>query len=190
MRTVSGVGEFALIQRIARRTKPARPLVRGIGDDAAVLAGGRGLRLLTTDLLVEGVDFSFRTSSAREVGHKALAVNLSDVAAMGGKTEAALVGLAIPKSTKLRSVDDFYDGFLRLAKRFGVQLAGGDLSRSPCWMIAVCVLGRVTGRRPIFRSGARAGDFICVTGELGGSILGKHKRFLPRVKEGEFLSRA
>jgi len=187
---VSSVGEFKLIERIRKWVpKNAYHVIQGIGDDAAVVRMARGgLALMTTDALVEGVDFSFASVSPQQVGRKALAVNLSDIAAMGGDPKYALIALTVPKKTKTRFVAEFYKGFLRLAKQLGVNIVGGDLSSGPCWMAAVTVMGETTGKHPIFRHGARRGDLICVTGDLGGSILGKHHSFLPRLEEGRFLT--
>ena len=190
MKTVHSVGEFGLIQRIARRAFQNSTVITGIGDDAAVLRSVVRPILLATDMLVEGVDFSFRKMSAAAVGRKALAVNLSDVAAMGGVPRAALVALAIPRNAPLRQVEDFFSGLNTLAKRYRTPLAGGDLSRGSKWTIAVSILGSVTGKHAALRRGARANEWIAVTGSFGGSIRRKHWSFTPRIPEGQFLARA
>ncbi|MBI4387821.1 MAG: thiamine-monophosphate kinase, partial [Candidatus Omnitrophica bacterium] len=186
---LSQIGEFGLIDRIRKKVRTFQNVYVGIGDDAALLKEEKGLSLLTMDLMVEGVDFSFRSAQPEEVGRKALAINLSDAAAMGAGPEAALVGLVLPRSTSLKSIDQFYKGLLTLAKKFRVSVVGGDLSRGPAWMISVALFGRVTHGRPVLRSGAKPGDIICVTGALGGAILKKHLHFEPRVHEGKFLAR-
>ncbi len=190
MKTLRALGEFGLIEKLRRKLPCAPPLVCGIGDDAAVLKPSKENQLLTTDLLVEGVDFSFRSATPKEAGRKALAVNLSDIAAMGGEPQTALISLVLPQNAKLRAVDEFFGGIAALAKKFGVSIAGGDLSKGPCWMISVSILGRMNSVKPVLRSGAKAGDLIAVSGTLGGSILGKHLHFDPRVREGQFLARS
>ena len=189
MKKVSAIGEFGLISRIQKKVRIGKNVILGIGDDAAVLKIGQHEQLLSTDLLVENVDFTFRSAKPEEVGRKALAVNLSDIAAMGGRPEAVVIGLAIPKSASLSQVDRFHRGFIKLANQFKVSVVGGDLSRGPCWMIAVTILGTLPSGKPVLRKGIRPGDLICVTGNLGGSIIKKHLLFNPRVLEGEFLGR-
>lgn len=189
MKTLRDIGEVRLIEQIRKKVPVFGRTKVGVGDDAALLKGsGKSLELFSTDLIVEGVDFSFDTMRPEEVGRKALAVNLSDIAAMGGDPEAILIALALPASAKLDSVQRFLNGLIKLAKEFRVSVAGGDLSAGPCWMAAVSILGRAD-YKPVLRSGAKPGDLICVTGSLGGSILGKHFRFDPRIPEGKFLSR-
>jgi len=188
-RTLKSIGEFGLIERIRKSAPLSKNIVAGIGDDAAVLKSGKQFQLLCTDMLVEKVDFTFKTATPYEVGRKALAVNLSDIAAMGGTPEAALVALACPQNTKLKAIDGFYSGIKDLAKKFGISLIGGDLSKASSWMVTVTIIGK-SDKKPILRSGARAGDLVCVTGTLGGSILGKHLCFTPRVEEGKFIAKA
>lgn len=187
MTNISHIGEFDLIERIKRRTPKSKNILIGIGDDAAILKkSGRNI-LLTTDLLVENVDFSFKTAMPEQIGRKALAVNLSDVAAMGGIPKTAVIGLVVPPKTDVNRIERFYQGLLKLAKQFKVSIAGGDLSKGPLWMVSVTLLGEAN-RKSILRSGAKAGDLIGVTGKLGGSIRGKHLNFIPRVEEGKFLA--
>lgn len=173
--TLNQIGEFGLLQRI-RRKVPARSvnIPVGIGDDAAVLRiPPRRELIITTDMLVEAVDFDPAYGSFRQIGYKALAANLSDVAAMGGRPFAFLVGLAVPGRTPVRAVDEIYSGMLSLARRHRVRLIGGDTSASPKGMlIAVTVLGEVEPGRAVTRSGARVGDRIYVTGTLGDSRAG------------------
>ncbi|MBI3611076.1 MAG: thiamine-phosphate kinase [Nitrospirae bacterium] len=169
------LGEWGLLQRIRRRIPaPSKSVSVGIGDDAAVLrtAAHRDL-IATTDLLVETVDFDRTGGSFRSIGYKALAVNLSDVAAMGGRPVAFLVGLALPGRTPVRAVDEIYDGLMSLAREHRVSLIGGDISASPKGiMISVTVLGEVERGRAVRRRGARVGDRLYVTGALGDSRAG------------------
>jgi len=123
---LSQLGEFGLIQRLARLLPVSAPLV-GIGDDAAVLPKSSQNELLTIDSLVQDVDFSFDTATPEQIGRKALAVNLSDIAAMGGKPKSAVIGLVIPRHTALETVLSFYDGMILMAKKFGVNLSNGRI---------------------------------------------------------------
>jgi thiamine-monophosphate kinase len=145
----------------------------GIGDDTAVLALGAGALLLaTTDLLIEDVHFRRAWASPYDIGWKAMAVNLSDIAAMGGWPRWALVGLALPPSTEVEAVDAFYAGMREAAGPYGVVIVGGDTSASrEGWMINVTLLGEHTGV-PKLRSTARLGDAVAVTGTLGRSAAG------------------
>lgn len=170
------LGERGLIHRIQTSfSSPARSgLILGMGDDAAVIriAPGKYL-LLTTDLLVEDVDFDLALSSYDQIGYKALAVNLSDIAAMGGLPRYFLVSLAMPPWTSVSAVDQLYRGMHRLAKRFEVALIGGDTSSSRRGLfLNLVVAGEIEPARLIRRAGARIGDQIFVTGTLGDSRAG------------------
>ena len=190
MKTIHSIGEFGLIREISKWVPGGAGVIRGIGDDAAVLnVKGKGYQLLTVDSMVEGVDFSRREATPEQIGRKALAINLSDIAAMGGVPKAAVVSLILPTNTNLVFAKRFYQGLLRLARRYAVAIVGGDLSRGPVIMCTIAVLGETLNRRAVFRTGARIGDYVCVTGKLGGSILGKHLKFTPRLREGQFLSK-
>jgi thiamine-monophosphate kinase len=145
----------------------------GVGDDAAVVRPQAGRELLvTTDVLVERIDFDLRVTPFDRLGEKALAVNLSDIAAMGGSAVAFFVALSLPARARLREAEALYQGFGRVARRYGVVLAGGDVSAAPCWSIAVTVIGEVKRGRALTRSGARPGDLLCVTGTLGDAVAG------------------
>jgi thiamine-monophosphate kinase len=172
---VSDAGERALIERIRRRVPPADPaLVVGIGDDAAVAAADRGaLQVLTTDALVEGVHFDRRFSTPADIGYKALAVNVSDIASMGGRSRFALLSLMLPIDMTVTEVDALLDGLLDLAERVRVTLAGGNLTRSPGPLVVdVTVVGSVKPRKVLTRSGGRAGDVLYVTGQIGAAAAG------------------
>ena len=172
---VRRVGERGLIQRIreARHGVGDPGVIMGIGDDTAVLALGPGAALLaTTDLVLEDVHFRRASASPRDVGWKAVAVNLSDIAAMGGRPRWALVGLAIPASTEVEEVEAFYEGMREAAAPHGVAIVGGDTSESPGgWFVSVTLLGEHTGT-PRLRSAARPGDVVAITGTLGRSAAG------------------
>jgi thiamine-monophosphate kinase len=172
---VSDAGERALIDRIRRRLPPAPPgLVVGIGDDAAVAVPDRGaLQVLTTDALVEGVHFDRRFSSPADIGYKALAVNVSDVASMGGVARFALLSLMLPPDTAVDEVDGLLDGLTELARPSGIALAGGNITRSPGPLVVdVTLVGSVKPRKILKRDGARPGDAIYVTGQLGAAAAG------------------
>ncbi len=189
-KTIETFGEFGLIREIQKWIPKAKAIRQGIGDDAAVFNGSGGkYQLLTIDTLVEDVDFLKDKATPQEIGWKALAINLSDIAAMGGIPKVAVVSLTLSKKTSVQFVKGFYEGLRKLAKQFGVSIVGGDLSSGPKISSSIAVLGESEKKRTIFRKGAKADDFICVTGRLGGSILGKHLHFTPRVREGEFLAR-
>ena len=170
-----GIGERGLIERIRRRL-PAPPpsLVVGVGDDAAVAAVDRGaLQVLTTDALVEGVHFDRRFSTPADIGHKALAVNLSDIAAMGGTPRLALLSLMLPDRATTDDVDRLLDGLLPLAEASGVALAGGNITRSPGPLVVdVTLVGSVRPRRVLTRGGGHPGDLLYVTGTIGAAAAG------------------
>lgn len=170
--------ERTLIRHIRARLPPARSsLVVGPGDDAAVVVPERGaLQVLTTDIVIEGVHFDRRWSSLADVGWKALAVNLSDLAAMGATPSVALLSLGLPPGTTPADVDALLEGFLALAARERVTLAGGNLSRSPGPLVVdVTAIGHVRPRRMLTRGGGHGGDALYVTGTLGSARAGLQK---------------
>lgn len=168
------IGEFGLIGRIASRAA-AGPSVRvGIGDDAAATEPAPGRYLLSTsDMLVEGVHFDLSFTDPYRLGRKSLAVNLSDIAAMGGEPRDFLLSLAIPSGLSVEFLDRFTEGMLSLAQEHGVSLVGGDTCRSPAGLvISVTLHGEQVPERIVRRSGARPGDRVFVTGTVGDSALG------------------
>lgn len=173
--TISDLGEQALIARVRART-PSAPdwVLTGIGDDAAVLQPARGrVDVLTVDSLVEDVHFRRAWSTPEDIGHRALAVNLSDLASMGAAPRAVLLSLALPALLPLDDFDGLLDGFLNLAARAGAPLVGGNLSRSPGpLVIDVTAIGAARPRRILRRSGASPGDRLFVTGRLGAAAAG------------------
>ena len=173
--TVADEGERAVISRIHARlgASPSWAVV-GIGDDAAVVEPVRGaLEVLTTDSLVESVHFDLRLSRPFDVGWKALAVNLSDIAAMGAAPRAALLSLALPPSLPITAFDELIDGFLALAREHRVLLAGGNITRSPGPLVVdVAATGAVRRRDLLRRAGARPGDGVFLTGSVGAGVAG------------------
>lgn len=210
---ISDLGEFGLIERI-RRTAPrnAKRTPIGIGDDAAALLFSPSATLLaTTDMLIEGVHFDLKTTDLYSLGWKAAAVNLSDIAAMGGVPRFCLTALGIPSSLTVGKVDEFYRGFTACIRKQGAVLVGGDTCGSRKGLIiSVTVLGEVEKKHAVTRAGARPGDLLYVTGTLGDSgaglellkagagnqrsgtrrLIEKHLRPVPRIAEGGKLASA
>ena len=172
--TVSILGERALIQRITSRLSLPPWVVVGPGDDAAVIEPERGaLEVLTTDAQVEGIHFDQRFVPPDAIGHRALAVNLSDLAAMGATPRAALLSLVLPDTLEVATIDGVLDGLLGLAARHRVALVGGNITRSPGpFIIDVTVTGAAKPRRVLTRAGARPGDELYVTGTIGDAVVG------------------
>jgi len=173
--TIATIGERALIARLHSRLPVLPPWVlTGIGDDAAVLKPARGtVDIVTTDALVEDVHFRRTWSTPRDIGHKALAVNLSDLASMGATPRALLLSLALPAAFPLDDFDGLVDGFIFLAGGAQAPLVGGNLTRSPGpLMVNVTAVGSAQPRRVLRRSGARPGDRLFVTGALGAAAAG------------------
>jgi thiamine-monophosphate kinase len=205
-RTVSDLGERALIQRITARLAAPDWVIVGPGDDAAVVEPQRGtLDVLTTDAQVEGVHFDRRFMPPDAIGHRALAVNLSDLAAMGARPRMALLSLVLPAALDIDVVDAILDGMVRVAGTHHVAIVGGNVSRSPGpLMIDVTAIGSIGRRQVLRRGGARPGDIVYVTGSVGDSAVGLEslrdgggvdsceRRFLypeARVRAGMLLAR-
>ncbi|MDD4588337.1 MAG: thiamine-phosphate kinase [Heliobacteriaceae bacterium] len=196
---LKAVGEFGLIERLVKAWQeaghpsgepagepvgwqPAAALNCGVGDDAAVLGLPAGKPLLvTTDMLVEGVHFYWSASRVRLLGRKALAVNISDIAAMGGRPGWAFLSIGVPVGATVETVAELYAGMGEMAARYGVVLAGGDTVRSDRWVINVTLLG-LARQKPLTRGGGRAGDLILVTGSVGDAAAGL---YLLAQNEGE-----
>lgn len=206
---VSELGEFGLIGLLAKMAGGGEDerLLVGIGDDAAAWRGDGSIQLATVDSFIQDVHFPSGLASWKELGWKALAVNLSDIAAMGGLPRYALVSLALPDNTEVSDVTALYSGMLELTKQFGVAIIGGDISRAPLVAITIAVFGSSQKKQILTRSTARAGELVAVTGELGAAAAGlemltKGLRFdpqasacfrnaflhpLPRIAEGQLL---
>lgn len=204
---LSELGEFGLIERIQARFR-APDGVTGIGDDCAVLPQSTGRdTLVSSDMLIEGTHFLRKEIPPYDLGWKSAAVNLSDVAAMGGKPTGTFLSLALPADLDTDWIDAFMHGYADISERFGTPLLGGDTTASPDRIcINVTVLGECPYARARLRSGAQKGDVICVTGSLGDSagglkailegverdmdvqrLIDRHYRPIPRVPEGEEL---
>ena len=173
--TVAAIGERGLVDRIRARLPAAPPwVVHGVGDDAAVLEPVRGtLDVITTDALVEGIHFERAFGTPRDLGHKALAINLSDLAAMGAAPRAAVLSLALPAEMPVADLDALLDGLIELATQHRVAIVGGNVARSsgPLF-IDVTALGAVKRRSALTRAGARPGDHVYVSGTVGAAAAG------------------
>jgi thiamine-monophosphate kinase len=183
------VSELAYIDWLRQRipTDPRVPV--GPGDDCAAVRFTPGADVLvTTDMLLEGSCFLLAEAGARQVGRKAMAVNLSDIAAMAGRPVAAVVSLGLPRRGGQAIAEELFQGIHETAAAFATAVVGGDTNS---WdgplVISVTLFGEPTGRGPVRRNGAMAGDWLFVTGPLGGSIRGKHLTFTPRVPEAQIL---
>jgi thiamine-monophosphate kinase len=212
---VSELGEFGLIELLAKivgQPKGKQVLI-GIGDDAACWRTGASTQIATSDSLIQDVHFTLSTTTWRELGWKALAVNLSDIAAMGGLPQYALVSLGLPGDTEIASVAELYEGIEELARLFDVSIVGGDSVGAPVVMVSLAVVGKAQKNQSVLtRSAAAPGDLIAVTGCLGASAAGlamlqgglelypidketagqlkeAHLRPYPRVVEGQALAR-
>ena len=214
---VSEIGEFGLIARLSQMAQQTtdenqaawKQLINGIGDDAAAYFSNNEIQLATVDSLVQDVHFSFSYMAWRELGWKSIAVNLSDIAAMGGFPRYALVSLGLPGNTEVENVIDLYRGMFDIAGKFGVAIVGGDTVSAPFVFVSVTVIGSagVKNRNMLRRSAAKPGDKIAVTNSLGASAAGlemlknnlkfkpklakqlsqAHLRPNPRINEGQLL---
>ena len=185
-------GEWKLIEWIRGRTRldPATFPI-GPGDDMALVSlGGESQCLLTVDALLEGTHFDLAKATPRQVGYKALAVSLSDAAAMAAKPICALAWVGLPSSRDMAFAEELCLGLSDAAERFACPIVGGDITSwdQPLVTIGTSLMARPAGVRPIRRSGAQAGDLLFVTGDLGGSVLGRHLEFVPRVAEARQLA--
>ncbi|HEY5345762.1 MAG TPA: thiamine-phosphate kinase [Verrucomicrobiae bacterium] len=184
------MNEFELIAHLTKALPTNENVVIGAGDDCAVLDFGapEKLILFKTDAVVEGIHFT-RETPPEKIGRKALARCLSDIAAMAGTPTAALVTIALPKDFDAEFVAKIYDGLNSLAEQFGVAVVGGETTTNPeRILISISLIGIVPRGKQILRSGAKVGDAIFVTGELGGSLAEKHLSFEPRLAEARWLA--
>jgi thiamine-monophosphate kinase len=181
--------ENKIIEQLTHQCPDNASIKLGIGDDSAVLRASERDQLVCADMLMEGVHFIIDAHNIEKIGHKALAVNLSDIAAMGGEALSAYICLALPRArADSHFIDRLYAGFANLAQKFHVAIAGGDTNiwEGPL-VISVTVVGAAHKKGAITRRGAQAGDVVMVTGELGGSIEGHHLGFMPRLTEAKAL---
>jgi thiamine-monophosphate kinase len=184
------MNEFELIAQWTRSLPGNASVIVGPGDDCAVLDSGQPGRylLLKTDAVVQDIHFSMATEPEK-IGHKALARCLSDIAAMAGRPLAALITMALPAHFDPPYLQRIYGGMNRLAEQHGVAIVGGETTTNPeRLLISVCVLGDVAADKCILRSGAKSGDALLVTGELGGSLAKRHLEFEPRLAEARWLA--
>jgi len=206
-------GEFELIARLTRQLATRPDVVLGAGDDCAILdLPGPDLLLLTCDSQVEGVHFSLETASAEQIGRKALAINLSDIAAMGGEPRYALISLILPRQLSFTLLDGIYAGLRQEAERYSTAIVGGNVSgagKGEQFIIDITLVGTVERNHALVRSNARVGDVLCVTGTPGNSAAGfytllhadqhypqealayvqeRHRTPQPRIHEGRILS--
>ena len=185
-------GELALIDWIRLNGPPSGSKVTiGPGDDLAGLSLDGQELLFGCDQVLDGVHFDLSQCGARAAGRKALARNLSDVAAMAAEPLAAVASVALPNDMPAKEAQEIVKGMWQLAQEFDCPLTGGDVgSWDQALAISVSILARAAGIEPVLRSTAKPGDVIMVTGELGGAILGKHLSFVPLVKEARLLAKA
>jgi thiamine-monophosphate kinase len=188
--SVAALGEEKLIALIRRWLGPVSPPAPfGIGDDCAVLPAAKTRQLITTDPVIYGRHFDDATPPAA-VGAKLLKRNLSDLAAMGARPTAAVLSITLDPRVSVRWLEPFYRGLAAAARRWRVRIVGGDLTQAENFVgTYLTLLGSAAGPRIVMRTGARVGDAIYVTGQLGGSRLGHHWRFTPRLAEGAWLAR-
>lgn len=185
--TMGQVGEFGFIDKIRTAMKAKNPnVLLGIGDDAAIFKPAIGHELIfTTDMLVEDRHFDFKWITPWQLGAKTMAVNVSDCAAMGAKPTVALVSLGVPKGFPVKDLEAFYDGLRQWGEQFGAQIVGGDTVGSDKFVVNVALVGEVEKGKALRRSGAKAGDALFVTGNLGDSAAGLHALQNPNSKGKE-----
>lgn len=181
---ISSLGEFGLIDRLTSPIKIRnKETVKGVGDDAAVVDNGDHLSIITTDLLVEGVHFDMIYTPLKHLGYKAVVVNLSDVYAMNAQPKQVLVGLAVSARYSVEALEELYAGMLLACEKYRVDLVGGDTTASPAgMMLSVTAVGKAKKDSLVYRSGAKAGDILCVSGNLGAAYCGL--LVLQREKQG------
>lgn len=188
--TIGDLGENRMIERLRRLIPSRADVLAGIGDDCAVVRTGRREPfdlLLKSDPVIEGVHFTAAADPVA-VGHKAVGRVLSDIAAMGGEPLWAVIDLVAPPGASVARIERIYRGAVRLAKRWGLAIVGGDTARGRALELHVMAVGRVPRGAAVLRAGASNGDVIYVTGALGGSAAGRHLTFTPRLAEGQWLA--
>ena len=171
---ITELGEFGLIDKISQGFSVRNPSsLRGIGDDAAVIEAGAECMLLSTDMLLEGIHFDLSYVPLQHLGYKAVAVNVSDIAAMNGRPEQITIGLGISNRFSVEAVEVLYQGIRAACENYGVDLVGGDTTSSTSGLvISVSILGRAAKEKIAYRSGAQLNDIVCVTGDLGAAFMG------------------
>lgn len=183
---LSEIGEFELIRRISRRISSSPSVVKGVGDDCAVLKHTKDKYLVfTTDMIIEDVHFKKRKTRPEDIGHKALAVNVSDIAACGGIPKWAVVACGVPAQTRYDYIKAIFKGIERLARRFKIDIVGGDTNLSRKLVICISLLGEVKKRHLVLRSGASDKDIVVLSGPLDEKP--DDLTFIPRLKEASYL---
>ncbi len=191
--SLESLGEFGLIDRIATRARSANATtLKGIGDDCAVLSVSQGKRkVITTDLLLEGIHFDLTYCPLTHLGYKAVAVNLSDVCAMNARPQQITVSLGVSAKFTLKAIDDLYEGIYAACNAYGVDLVGGDTTSSLTGLtISITAIGEADENKIAYRSGARPNDIVCVSGDLGSAYMGlqlleREKRVLRQSKTSQ-----
>jgi thiamine-monophosphate kinase len=198
---IGSLGEFGLIDRLTSDWPLYHSTtIKAVGDDAAVLDGGTGVILVTTDILIEGIHFDLMYHPLKHLGYKSIIVNLSDIYAMNGQAEQVFVSVGISNRFSVEAVEELYAGIRAACETYQVDLAGGDTTSSGKGMVInVTAIGRASKDDVVYRSGARAGDIICITGDLGAAYLGlqilerekqiylEHPSVQPDLEEQEYL---
>lgn len=184
---LKNIGESGLIKQIKKSVKTSSSVIKGIGDDCAVVAFSKTkYMLLTCDMLIENVDFKINDSPFW-IGHKSLACSISDIASMGGLPKYALVSLGLPEDLSAAFLRQLYRGINRLAGKFHIDIVGGDISKAGRLTIDISMVGFVEKIYLTLRSNAKVNDIIFITGELGAAPFGRHLTFMPRLKEARYL---
>jgi thiamine-monophosphate kinase len=168
---VKEIGEFGLIDRITKKSKKKDVLI-GIGDDAAVVKTKKGLEILTTDCLVEGDHFKKDWFTPQQIGMKAIEINVSDVAAMGGIPKYVLVSLCLPEDIDVDFVEDMYKGMWKTCGKYNIEIIGGNMTHSKQIIISITLTGEVSKKYLLLRSGAKIGDYIFISGPIGNGRAG------------------
>lgn len=172
---IASLGEFGIINRIGKSTKcKNESVLKGIGDDAAVIdIGNEKVMLISTDMLLEGIHFDLSYTPLKHLGYKAVAVNVSDIAAMNGIPAQITVGLALSNRFSVEAIDELYEGIHLACEHYNVDLVGGDTTSSISGLvISISVVGYASKNEVVYRSGAKEGDIICVSGDLGAAYMG------------------
>ncbi|MEX0986071.1 MAG: thiamine-phosphate kinase [Bacteroidales bacterium] len=174
LRSVDELGEFGLIEHLTKGIKKYQDsTVKGVGDDAAVIDFGNQFQVVTTDLLVEGIHFDLMYTPLKHLGYKSVIVNISDVYAMNAVPRQITISLALSGKFSVEALEQFYDGVNLACKQYGVDLVGGDTTASLTGMvISVTALGTASEKEVVYRSGAKANNLVCVTGDLGAAYMG------------------
>lgn len=171
---ISALGEFGLIELLTKNIELKNPSsLKGVGDDAAVIDHAGYQTLVSVDLLVEGVHFDLTYTPLKHLGYKAVAVNISDIAAMNGQAQQIVVGLAASNRFPVEAIEEIYEGIQQACKKYNVDLVGGDTTSSTSGLfISVTVIGRAKPEEIVYRSGAAVGELLCVSGDLGSAYMG------------------